>query len=242
MRLLLKITAVLALILIACGASINLQKHEELKVMRTSQAKITEKLIQETMKEPAENEEPAVPENPDFKGMLVFESGLIELPVVQGYNNEFYLTHLYDGSEGMIGTLFFDMQCEEEDEVRIIYGHSVFDEPSLMFTPLHMLVSQETFEENRFFDLKTPEKTEHYEIFAVLINDQESESALSTRIRGFYDETERVQYLSEVGRRSLIQSLCSVDDNEKLLILSTCLDEEGSGRLCVFAALKGMNQ
>jgi sortase B len=176
--------------------------------------------------------------NPDFRTFLAFESGLIRLPVVQGTDNHWYLDHLFDGTEGVIGTLFFDVQCEMDDPVRIIYGHSVFSEPTMMFTPLHQLCSQSFFEQNRIFTLDDGETAETYEIISVFINDEALPDALDTRIRCFADDDARRAFLHDAQKRSLVHSLMHEETEGRIIILQTCMDAQAEQRLCAVALEK----
>lgn len=229
----------LALILILSGTLRNLQSRSFIKAEAQKQLKMSEMIRKETEEL---NEEEDLQHyakiNPDFQAVLRFESGLIDLPVVQGNDNSFYLSHLFDCSEGITGTLFFDVQCEKDDRVRIIYGHSVFTEPSLMFTSLHALKDQSVYEESRFFDLISPEGTSRYEIISVFINDEERPDFIDTRIRDFTDQQSEAAFFEEIHRRSLITPHTVLRPYDRILILQTCCDEDSGQRLCVIAAMK----
>ena len=47
-------------------------------------------------------------ENSDFKGYLVFESGLIKTPVVQGQDNDKYLRKPFEGKYDTQGISYLD--------------------------------------------------------------------------------------------------------------------------------------
>lgn len=234
-----QITACAGLILCAAGARISckekaLIKKEAQKQIQT-EAKIKAAYDTDT-KEPDAFVLSTL--NPDYRAFLEFDSGLIRLPVVQTGNNSFYLDHLFDGSEGITGTLFFDVQCEAEDPVKLIYGHSVFDAPSLMFTPLHGLLDPHFCEENRSFRLITRTRKEHYEIIAVLINDEDDPDCIQTRIRRFADPREEYLWLNEAVKRSCVSLASGFTGQERILILQTCARAEGALRLIVIAVEK----
>lgn len=175
--------------------------------------------------------------NPDWRAWLQFESGLISLPVVQGDDNSWYLDHLFDGSYGIVGTLFFDHQCQPSDPVRVIYGHSVFFDTGLMFTPLHRLADQRVFEENRFFSLYEEHEEKLYEIFAVCLLDENREPASLVRTRRFVSADEQKRWLEQVMGHSSVSCDYVPSGTESILVLQTCAEAEGSLRLCVFASL-----
>lgn len=233
-----QILSLTSLILIIAGMNLHMRSSQPLKAAKEAEARIEQKLCEaETGQDQSSFLSMLSQTNPDFRAFLEFESGLIRLPVVQGSDNARYLDHLFDGSEGITGTLFFDMQCERDDSVRIIYGHTVFTEGcDLMFTPLHSLCSQHLYEENRYFALVYPDETERFEIIAVFVNDEDSPDALDTRIRSFASESERDAFLHEICSRSVIQAGRTAQADAELVILQTCMDEESGARLCVLAA------
>ena len=240
MRKSVEITALGALILLCAGIIIRFQETEPLKAARQNTVEFREKLP-EIKKSDAKRDLIASMQgiNADFKAFLAFESGLIALPVVQSDNNSFYLDHTFERDEGTAGTLFFDTQCERDDRLRIIYGHTVFGEDDLMFSPLHNLADPGTFASNRRFSLFYPDGAEHYEIMCVFVNDEDDENALNTRIRNFVSEEEEEAFLDAAKEQSLIMSEDMDALTGKLLILQTCIDEHSAKRLCVLAYEKG---
>ena len=240
MRKSVEITALGALILLGAGVIVRFQETEPLKAERQNTIAFREKL-HEIKKSDSRRDLIASMQgtNADFKAFLAFESGLIALPVVQTDNNSFYLDHTFERNEGTAGTLFFDTQCERDDRLKIIYGHTVFGEDDLMFSPLHTLANPDIFASNRQFSLLYPDRTEHYEIMCVFVNDEDDENALNTRIRNFVSEQEEEAFLAAAKEQSLILGEDMDALTGKLLILQTCVDEHSAKRLCVLAYEKG---
>ena len=96
--------------------------------------------------------------NSDYVFTLRFESGLIDLPVVQGTSNDSYLRVDWEsGKYTEEGTTFLDFRnVIGEDHNLIVYGHYVYREldPSQtrMFTPLHQLADEDNYEKNRYVE------------------------------------------------------------------------------------------
>ena len=63
----------------------------------------------------------------DAIGWLYIPNTNISYPVTQGRDNEYYLSHAYDGSSLKAGTIFLDCRCENRfmNPVNILYGHSM---------------------------------------------------------------------------------------------------------------------
>ena len=63
--------------------------------------------------------------NPHVVGWLYGEDTSIHYPVVQGEDNDYYLSHLFDGTTNPNGCLFLDCRGASDfsDNNSIIYGH-----------------------------------------------------------------------------------------------------------------------
>ena len=94
--------------------------------------------------------------NPDVIGWLRYEDTIIDYPIVQGENNEMYLSMLFDRTWGGCGTLFAD--CITEAPFRqfntIVYGHHMKD--GTMFACLKELRDPEYCKKNPKLELSTP--------------------------------------------------------------------------------------
>lgn len=87
-------------------------------------------------------------ENSDFIAWLDFDSGLISLPVVQGKDNEVYLTRNFDGSSGPQGTVFRHCAASSDSLNQLLYGHTVYYDEKAKFSPLTVLTTAEGLQEN----------------------------------------------------------------------------------------------
>ena len=63
--------------------------------------------------------------SPNIKGWLFAEGTNVDYPVVQTDNNDYYLTHLYNGEANASGALFLDYRNNGlfMDQNTVIYGH-----------------------------------------------------------------------------------------------------------------------
>ena len=80
-------------------------------------------------------------ENSDFIAWLDFDSGLISLPVVQGKDNEEYLSRNFDGSPGPQGTVFRHCSAGPDSPNQVLYGHTVYYDSKARFSPLAVLTT-----------------------------------------------------------------------------------------------------
>ncbi len=109
--------------------------------------------------------------NEDCVARLVFDSQIINLPVVQGPSNDTYLRTDWQTMEYSIyGSVFMDYRNTFADQNIIIYGHYSYPSKDpdrvIMFTPLEQLIKQENYEQNKDFSLITTDCIRRYRIVA----------------------------------------------------------------------------
>lgn len=110
--------------------------------------------------------------NKDYVGQIIFDSGLINLPFVQGYTNSTYITTDWiTGQYNIEGSVFMDYLCEKDDQNITIYGHYVYSqydpEGTHMFTPLAKLIDKENYNENKHVILVLEDGIREFDVAAV---------------------------------------------------------------------------
>ena len=222
--------ALIALILIVAG----IQEAEDQNRMLAHTRQLKEQL--KVRREEAETEMLQTEDiGPQCAGFLLFESGLIEEPVMQCSDNSYYLSHHYDGSEGIAGALFLDAACQKDDDLRIIYGHTVFSDQTLMFSPLHQLLDPVRAHENRYFVFQEKENTGRYEIINVFVYDEYQTDLIENAPFVFESDETKNAFLQKINAYSVYRNPNDGNNEGKLLILQTCLKEEGGERIGVLA-------
>ena len=105
---------------------------------------------------------------PDFIGWLYMSDSDIDYPVVQGTDNEYYLSHAVDGRYYRSGTLFLDWRCSRDlsDGTNIIFGHNM---QNGMFGDIRSYRNDEAFDSHRYAWFFTPDKVYLIEFFALSI-------------------------------------------------------------------------
>lgn len=165
----------------------------------------------------------------------------IRLPVVQGEDNEYWLHHLFDGSEGTLGTAFIDARHEEGDGVMLIYGHAVPDRPDAMFTPLEKLCDPDVFSKADYIRLYKETCIEVYEITDVIKWDSSRPDLFTTAIRSFSPGSFNAWY-AWLRSHAVITSAKPLSYSDRYLILQTCTDAYSSVRLSVVAVFHNVEQ
>ena len=167
--------------------------------------------------------------NPDVIGWLYYEDTIIDYPVVQGENNEMYLSMLFDRTWGGCGTLFAD--CVTEAPFRqfntIVYGHHMKD--GTMFACLKELRDPEYCAEHPKLKLITPEGVFDLEIWAFL-NEPADSGVYVTNISS---KDDRQNYIDLVEDLADYTTDVKVSTKDRLVMLSTCAYEFEDARYIV---------
>lgn len=167
--------------------------------------------------------------NPDVIGWLRYEGTIIDYPVVQGENNDVYLSMLFDRTWGGCGTLFAD--CITEAPFRqfntIVYGHHMKD--GTMFACLKELRDPEYCRKHPKLELITPEGSFDLEIYAFL-NEPADSNVYTTNIQ---DEEGKQNYLDLINSLAAYVTSVGVSTQDRLVMLSTCAYEFEEARYIV---------
>ena len=179
--------------------------------------------------------------NGDFAFFLDTGSLGIRLPVVQASDNEYWLHHLFDGTEGITGTAFIDARHKEGDGVTLVYGHAVSGQPDLMFSPLKKLCDPDVFSRADYIHLYKETCTETYEITDVIIWDSSRPDFFTTAFRNFTPGSFENWY-TWLRTHAVITSAKPLSLEDRYLILQTCTDEYSPMRLSAVAVFHNKEQ
>lgn len=174
---------------------------------------------------------------PDIIGWLTLPDTVINYPVTQTEDNEYYLRHLYDGTANKTGCLFADYEnaADFSDRNTIIYGHNMRD--GSMFATLNAYDSQEYFDTHPKMYLVTPEGGYVMEIFtAFAAKPAESGSDTSPWRLEWKDDGAYTTWLHAMQERSVVETDVTVTSSDQVLTLSTCTPG-GEARFIVMGKL-----
>ncbi len=240
----LKICATIILLIISSvlGYIFYNNYNSELKV-NNIKSKIEENILEDTTKNIAEvNNSAFVPGSYDTLleinektvGWLVVPNTNIDYPIVQTEDNAFYLEHNFYDETDFSGWLFMDYRndAKELNDNTIIYGHNRYSS-GVMFGTLQKLRKKDFFEkeENNYITFNTMEHGYKWKVFSVygihVTNDYLYTS--------FLEDNDRQNFYDKLKKRSQIKFDTEVTSQDKILTLSTCLDNDN--RLVVHAVL-----
>lgn len=170
---------------------------------------------------------------PDAIGWLYIPNTNISYPVTQGRDNEYYLSHAYDGSSLKAGTIFLDCRCENRfmNPVNILYGHSMKN--GTMFAGVLNFAESSYFESHRYGWLATPETVYRIDFFSCAKTDCNDE---------LYDgNTPITEWLPHICEKSVVPKEIECADNDRFISLSTCSYESPNARTVLTGRLVEMN-
>lgn len=172
--------------------------------------------------------------NEQVVGWIYDESSVINYPIAQAKDNDYYLHHLFNGETNRDGCIFLDCQNQSDfsDSHCIIYGH--YMKSGAMFAALANYKSQEYYEEHPRMLLLTPNGNYTIEIFAGYVADVQDDAWTT----GFGSEAEYESWIASSISKSLISSDIRPTSSDHILTLSTCSYEFADARFVLLGVLQ----
>ncbi len=180
----------------------------------------------------------AYKKNEDLVGWIRIADTHIDYPVVQGSDNEYYLSHNFNGKNDANGCIFVDMNCSIYPRSKniIVYGHHM--KSGKMFANLEKYDSYDFFSKHRTFTFDTIYEHAEYEVIFVFRDYVHASDDTDFKYYEFVDvnsETEFNSYMEELKGKSIYNTNASVTMDDELLTLSTCDYMQANGRFVVMA-------
>ena len=177
--------------------------------------------------------------NPDTVAWLFVPNTAINYPVVQGEDNEYYLTHDFNGDKGWIanyGAIFMDSSNKPNwsDDAYFIYGHHMND--GSMFADLAGMLDQARFDECRTAYVLSPTGNFRLRTFAV-IHCAADDAIVQPR---FGSRAEMTAYVQDKIDRSVVKcdDIPAADKMRMIFAFATC-DNASDRRYVLYAYVEG---
>ena len=158
-------------------------------------------------------------ENNEVVGWIKINGTNINYPVVKHKDNDFYLTHSFDKNTNEAGWIFMDYRNNHNnlDFNTIIYGHGRKD--GSMFGSLFQTLNQEWIKnkEHLIINFITLNHNYLFQIFSIY-NIKTTDDYININ----YDE----ELVNKIKNRSIYQLDTDIIENDKILTLSTCYNNE----------------
>lgn len=172
---------------------------------------------------------------PKMKAWIYAEGTGIDYPIMQTTDNEYYLTHLYNGSKNSNGSIFLD--CRNTgmftDDNTVIYGHHM--KSGAMFYPLMKYKSQHFYETHPTMKIYTEDGCYLVELICGTIEDGDHEFVKFN----FDDFDDMKEYVDRLKKRSTFKSKATLLSGDKLVSMCTCTFEKKNARYMVLGRIAG---
>lgn len=174
--------------------------------------------------------------NEDVRAWLMAEDTIINYPVVQAEDNEYYLSHLFSGAENKTGAVFMD--CGNSRYFTSIctwlYGHNRQDDT--MFAAIPQYADQAFFDAHPTMYLLTPYGDYLVQLFACIranVTEAEEWHVKSLKGREAFEA-----YVRKIRSQSRVTSDTEVLWGDQLLAMSTCTNQVHEERYILFGVLR----
>ena len=176
--------------------------------------------------------------NHDIKGWLSIPNTVINYPVVQATDNDYYLHNNFNKTADPYGSLFLDYRSNisPQSQNMIIYGHNMKD--GQMLTSIVNYQQTDFYKTSPIITFNTIYGHYSWKVFAAFIANADPKDGyvFNYLINNFPSDDTFNNFIKEVRARSLINTP-SVDvvPGDNILTLSTCYYSSSNARFVVMA-------
>ena len=172
--------------------------------------------------------------NSDTVGFIKVNGTNVNYPIVQTSDNSYYLKHAFDKSKNSAGWVFADYRNNmvNFDKNTVIYGHSRSNQT--VFGSLKKVLNKSWYgnKDNHIIKLSTPTENTLWQIVSIYTIKPES-YYITTK----FSDSQFKTFIKTIKDRSQINFSGTLNENDKILTISTCEDVAGTTRLVIHAKL-----
>ena len=158
--------------------------------------------------------------NSDIKGILNIDGLDVNIPIVKGKDNDYYLKHAVTKKKSVIGSVFIDYRNNTNSRQINIYGHNStkFNPP---FKVLEGYLNKDYYNEHKYFEFMVNDETRKYEIFSVIVaNKDSSEEHMQF---SYKKDSDWLKHFQRLQKKSKYKINVTVNKNDKIMVLQTCI-------------------
>ena len=201
---------------------------------------ISEKLIEYNMADNSyekirveKEEENLYDKYEDYRGWIKIDNTNINYPIVQGKDNSFYLDKDINKNYLSSGSIFMNyLNHGFNDENTVLFGHHMRNKT--MFAQLKKYKEKEFFYGDNDIVIEVEnDKVLKYKVFSAYVTDSK-DNYIKTN---FDDKAQYKEFLEDIKNKSLYKSDIDVNENDKIITLSTCSYEFNDARMVVHGKL-----
>jgi sortase B len=171
--------------------------------------------------------------NADVVGWIGSDESEIDYPLVQGIDNEYYLTHLFTKEVNKLGSIFMDYRNNPDfsDRNTIIYGHNMKD--GSMFSSLTNYKDPDYYNAYPTLPIYSPDGNFVIELFAGIVVDGSYESVRYN----FLNDEDFMSYINSLVKQSTFRSSILMSPQDRIVTLVTCSDDYFNARYALYGKL-----
>ena len=171
-------------------------------------------------------------------GWLKIDDTIIDYPVMQTTNNEYYLDHNFNQEKDNNGSIFMDKDCAAwpRSQNLILYGHHM--RSGKMFGDLEKYARESYYKEHSIIQFDTIYEKGVYQVMYVFRAKVLKENEIAFKYYQFIDANsgeEFSSYMKEMEEMSLYDTGVTAGYGDELMTLSTCDHSQTDGRFVVVA-------
>lgn len=192
-----------------------------------------QELYNQTAENPLENLKEI---NPDVVGFITVPNTVINYPVViptEDEGSSYYLTHNYKKEYSSYGSIFVDSSCPEglQSKNILLHGHNMNN--GSMFAAILNYSDIDFYRETPTIQFDNSD----WEVFAInKLNVDSSQGTIFDYLQcGFATDENFLNYINEVRERSLIDTSVKINEDDQIMLMSTCSYEYDNFRTVVYA-------
>lgn len=169
----------------------------------------------------------------DYRGWIKINHTNINYPVLQGDDNLYYLDKDINGEYLIAGSIFMNATNNGfDDQNTILFGHNMKN--GTMFADLSKYKQKDFFYGNHPIDIEINDNQHlRYKVFSVYSTEPNDDYI----VPNFENKVEYKAFLEEIRNQSIYQSDMEIDEEDKIITLSTCASGFKDARLVVHGKL-----
>ena len=184
--------------------------------------------------------------NQDLVGWLKIDNTNLDVQVVQGEDNDYYLRRDFYQKSSRYGCPYLDFKNDPKnlDDNTVIYGHHMTD--GLMFSNLDKYRTLEGYKESPIIEYNTLYDTYYFKVFAAFVTNSDvaddDNYMFNIMVTDFSTDQKFSSFVEEAKKRSIIDTGVSVQPDDKLITLVTCTYDFDDARLIIMGRLLRDNE
>ena len=141
---------------------------------------------------------------------------------MQSDDNDYYLSHAYDGTYLKAGSVFLDYRCEGrfQNPINIVYAHNMKN--GSMFAQVTNFKNDSYFESHKYGWLATPETVYRIDFFSCAVADWHDSL--------YEGDTPVAEWVPHICDKSVVGREITYSDDDRFISLSTCSYEFQNAR------------